>query len=359
MNNQHPEPRKDSKPVIGITHGNINGISYEVLIKAFSDTRIFDFFTPIVYGSSKVASYHRKVLNREDFSFNLIKRPDFANANRANIMNITDDEIRIELGRQTEEASKMSLLAMDTAYRDVLDGSLDAVVNMPVGSSAFRLAGTEFRDVDDYLLTVLNAKDTLLIIVNEYLKIGFVTGHIPFKDIPSVINRELVVRRIEQMNRTLREDFAVSSPEIAVLAMNPHCEVLNDTGEEEKEHIIPAIKECSEKGILVHGPYASDRFFESGAYKKFDAILALYHEQGLLPFRTLSPSTGVLYYSGLPSIITQPAHDSGIPLAGQGEYDPTPTRNAMYLAKKIVQNRALYRSEHGNKHVPMYPEGNE
>lgn len=359
MENQKPVQNKTAKPVIGITHGNINGISYEVLIKAFSDSRIFDFFTPVVYGSSKVASYHRKVLNREDFSFNLVKRPDFAHARRANIINITDKEIRIEIGRQTEEAAKMSILALDTAINDVTHGSIDGIVNLPVGSSAFRLAGTDFHDLDEYLLSAMKSEDIFLFLVNDDMKVGFVTGHIPFKDIPLAINKDLLVKRISQMDNSLKRDFGISSPKIAVLSLNPHCEVLNEIGAEEKEQITPAINECSEKGMQVFGPYSSDRFFEQGEYKKFDAVLALYHDQGLVPFRTLSAADGVLYYSGLPCVITQPAHDSAIKLAGKGEFCPDATRNALYLAQKIIDNQRIYDDDHSTTHLPVYSDYKE
>ncbi len=356
MDTQQPVQRTSSKPVIGITHGNINGVSYEILIKVFTDSRIFDFFTPVVYGSSKVASYHRKVLNREDFSFNLVKRSDFANSRRANIINITENEIRIEMGRQTEEAAKMSILALDTAINDMMHGTLDAIVNLPIGSSVFRLAGTTFHDLDDYLLTVMKAEDTLLFMIDDIMKIGFVTGHIPFRDIPSAIEKHLIVKRITQMNECLKRDFAIPSPEIAVLALNPHCEVLNEIGREEKEHIIPAIKECAEQGMQVYGPFASDRFFESGSFKKFDAVLALYHDQGLVPFRTLSASNGVLYYSGLPCVVTQPAHDSGIQMAGIGDFNPDATRKALFLAQEIVDNQKQYSEDHTIESLRMYPD---
>ncbi len=356
MDNQQPAQRKSSKPVIGITHGNINGVSYEILIKTFSDSRIFDFFTPVVYGSSKVASYHRKVLKREDFSFNLVKKPDFANARRANIINITDNEIRIEMGRQTEEAANMSILALDNAFHDIMAGGLDALVSLPVGSKPFKLAKTRFRDFDDYLLASLKADDTLLFIVNDFIKIGFVTGHIPFKNIAESVTEEMVHKRIGQMHESLVVDFGVPSPRIAVLSLNPHCEVLNETGEEEKVQLIPAIKKAVEAGLEVHGPYAPDRFFGSGDYKKFDGILALYHDQGLLPFRTISDDYGVLYYSGLPCVVTQPAQESSLELAGKGEFSPDAARNAMVLAARIVENQRRYAHDFAQSPVSIHSE---
>ena len=354
MENQQNNQRNDTHPVIGVTHGNINGVSYEVLMKVFSDSRVFDFFTPVVYGSSKVASYHRKVLDYGDFSFNLIKRADFANKNRANIINITDDEIRIELGKATVEAAKMSILALDTAISDFNNRTIDAIVNMPVGGSSFKLAETDFRDTEDYLKSAFGSIDPMMMLVSDELRIAFLSCHIPFINIQDTITPERIEVRITQLNESLRKDFAISTPKIAVLTLNPNCEIDVVLGAEENDGILSVIKKCSDKGIHVLGTYASDQFFESNNYKEFDAVLALYHEQGLLPFRLLSVNPGVIFYSGLPCIVVQPSHDSGLKKAGEGTYNPDATRNAMYLAQKIFFNRKQFAEEHNLRSVPAF-----
>lgn len=354
MENQQSNQRSDTHPFIGVTHGNINGVSYEVLMKVFSDSRVFDFFTPIVYGSSKVASYHRKVLDYGDFSFNLIKRADFANKNRANIINITEEEIRIELGKATAEAAKMSILALDTAISDFNNCSIDAIVNMPVGGSSFALAETDFRDTEDYLKSAFGSIEPMMMLVSDDLRIAFLSCHIPFTNIKDIITSEKVEMRITQLDESLRKDFAINNPKIAVLALNPNCEIDDVLGKEEKDIILPAIKKCSEKGIQVMGSYASDKFFESNNYKKFDAVLALYHEQGLLPFRLLSVNPGVIFYSGLPCVLVQPFHGSGLKNAGKGTYNPDATRNALYLVQKIFLNRKQFTEDHNMRSVPAF-----
>ncbi|HPE85885.1 MAG: 4-hydroxythreonine-4-phosphate dehydrogenase PdxA [Bacteroidales bacterium] len=354
MESQQPYHRKAEKPVIGITHGNINGTSYELLIKNFTDIRIFDFFTPVVYGSSKVASYHRKVLNREDFSFNLIKRPEYANAQRANIINITENEIRIEMGRLTEEASKNGLLAIDQAISDLLHNYIDAIVMLPVENAMFNMAGSSFSGMDKYLAASFQTEEIMTMMVDEQFKIGFVTGPIPFNQICATLSTELLIQRIGQMKNVLSIDFAIPSPTIAVLGLNPHCEKESLAGAEETEIIVPAIEKCMHNGIQVYGPYSAERFFESGAYKKFDGILALYHDQGILPFRTLSNNDGVLLYTDLPGIVVQPAHDSGLEVAGAGDYNPDASRYALYLAAKIVENRYAYSQDNQDPPVRIF-----
>jgi len=354
MENQQSNQRNDTHPFIGVTHGNINGVSYEILMNVFSDSRIFDFFTPVVYGSSKVASYHRKVLDYGDFSFNLVKRADFANINRANIINITEDEIRIELGKATAEAAKMGILALDTAISDYNNHTIDGIVNMPLGSSCFTLAETDFRDTEDYLKSAFGSIEPMMMLVSDELRVAFLSCHIPFTNIHDIITPEKVVARITQLDESLRKDFAINSPKIAVLALNPNCEIDDVIGDEEKDVLLPAIKICSDKGIHVLGTYAADKFFDSNSYKEFDAVLALYHEQGLVPFRLLSINPGVIFYSGLPCIVVQPSHDSGLKMAGQGTYNPDATRNALYLVQKIFLNRKQFIEDHNMRNVPAY-----
>ncbi|PIE88043.1 MAG: 4-hydroxythreonine-4-phosphate dehydrogenase PdxA [Bacteroidetes bacterium] len=354
MENPKSAQRKMPKPVIGITHGDINDASYEVLMDAFSDSRVFDFFTPIVYGSSKAASYYRKLLKREDFNFNLIKRADFAHTQRANIINITDKEIRIERGRATEEAAKMGILSLDLAINDLTEGLLDALVTFSVGSRVFRLAGTAFHALDEYLTSVMKTDDLFLFLVNDMLRVGFVTGHIPFREVLPKIRKELVTKRIEQMHQSLQRDFGVVSPSIAVLALNPHCDVVNEMGAEEQQQIMPAIDHGKAAGIRVEGPFDAGRFFSSESYRKFDAVLAMYHNQGFLPMRTYASTNTTLCFCGLPFMVTQPVFDKkggGLP---RDPWVIERLRNAFFLAQTVVQNRKRYDAERPKRQVPMY-----
>ncbi|PID94214.1 MAG: hypothetical protein CSA95_04035 [Bacteroidetes bacterium] len=354
MENQKSAQRKTHKPVIGITHGDINDDSYAVLIETFSDSRIFDFFTPVVYGSSKAASYYRKLLKRENFNFNLIKKAGFVHAQRANIINITDKEIRIERGRVTKEAAKMGILALDLAMNDLTGGMLDALVTFSVGSRVFRLAETTFHALDEYLASVMHTNDFFIFLVNDMLKVGFVTGHVPFREVLPAIRKELVIKRIEQMSRSLQRDFGIISPSIAVLALNPHCDVLNEIGEEEQQEIIPAINHCKNTGIQVEGPFDASRFFSSESYRKFDAILAMYHNQGFLPMRTYASTNTTLYFAGLPLVIVQPVFDKKGNILTHTPWMVERLRNAFFLAQTVAQNRKQYDEEHPSYQIPMY-----
>lgn len=332
----------EDKPVIGITHGDINGIGYEIITKALADNRIYDFFTPVVYGSSKVASYHRKMLNVSDFAFNLIKKADVANRKRANIVNINDQEIKIELGKSTSIAGELALESLESAIDDMKAGLIDAMVTAPINKYNIQSKDFHFPGHTEYLASKFATEDYLMLMVSQSIRIGVVTGHIPLREVSNSLSTDLLMRKIQIMHQSLLQDFGIRNPRIAILGVNPHASDNGLLGTEEAEIIKPAIDKAYDSGIMVFGPYAADGFFGSSAFTQFDGILAMYHDQGMLPFKTLAFDSGVNYTAGLPVIRTSPAHGTAYDIAGKDQASAESFRAALYLAAEIYHNRRRY-----------------
>lgn len=331
---------KNNRIVVGITHGDINSISYEVIIKALMDTRILESFVPVVYGSPKVAAYHRKALNIENFNFNTIKSVEEANAKKTNIINCIDENIRVELGRSTEVAGEASLLALDAACQDLADGKIDVLVTGPINKHNMQSERFSFPGHTEFLESRFGSKGVLMLMVNDMFRIGVVTGHVPLARVTDYITRDSVLNKIRIMNTSLVEDFACRKPRIAVFGLNPHAGDNGLLGEEEQTHIIPAVTAAQEEGILAFGPFPADGFFASGNIAKFDGILAMYHDQGLIPFKAMSVADGgVNFTAGLPIIRTSPAHGTAYDIVGKGEASADSFRKAIYLACDIYKNR--------------------
>lgn len=335
-------PENESRPIVGITHGDMNSISYEIIIKAFSDNRIFELFTPVVYGSSKVASYHRKTLNVSDFSFNLIKHANTANPKRANIININDQEVKIDLGKSTAIAGELALLALEMATDDLKKGLIDVLVTAPINKKNIQSKDFHFHGHTEYLANKFGNPDHLMLMVSNNLRIGVVTGHIPLREVFNQLNEDLLIRKIKILNQSLLQDFGIRSPRIAVLGLNPHASDEGLIGNEEALIIKPAIDKANEMGMRVFGPYPADGFFGSSTFAQFDGILAMYHDQGMLPFKSLVFETGVNFTAGLPVIRTSPAHGTAYDIAGKDIASPDSFRAALYLACDIFYNRKAY-----------------
>lgn len=328
---------------IGITHGDINGIGYEVIIKTLMDPRVIESCVPIVYGSPKVAAYHRKALNVTNFSFNQINHPSEANTKRANIIDCLDDNVRVELGKSTEHAGEGSFLALKRAIADFKLNLFDVLVTAPINKHNIHSEKFEFKGHTEYLAKEFGTDDVVMLMVTDLLKIAVVAGHVPLKDVPSVITTERILSKLRILNSTLVEDFAITGPRIAVLGLNPHAGDQGLLGSEETDIIIPALKTARDEGIMAIGPYPADGFFGSENFKKFDAVLAMYHDQGLAPFKALMFDKGVNYTAGLPIIRTSPVHGTAFEIAGKDEASPDSFRHALYLAMDLFNNRAIYR----------------
>ena len=336
-------PENENRIVVGITQGDINSISYEIIIKTCLDTRITELFTPIVYGLSKAASYHRKTLNIPDFSFNIIRHADQANAKRPNLVNLHDHEVKIDLGTSTVLAGEMSIQALDAAVEDLKKGHIDVLVTAPVNkNNVAQFLKVPFSGHTEYLAAKLESVDPLMLMVFNKLRIGVVTGHIPLAQVTPKISTDLIVSKLQKLEASLKRDFAISKPRIAVLGVNPHAGDGGLLGNEEQTVITPAIEKVYTKGMLAFGPFPADGFFASDNYREFDAVLAMYHDQGLIPFKTLSAGEGVNFTAGLPFVRTSPAHGTAYDIAGKDIASPDSLRAAIYLACDIFNNRRMW-----------------
>ncbi len=328
-----------NKLKIGVSIGDINGIGIEVLLKTVVDTRITDLCDIIVYGSSKATSFHRKLLGIQDFSFNIINDANQSNPKRANLINCWQDEVKIELGVSTEIAGKYAYIALQKATEDLKLGKIDGLVTLPINKHNVKQAGFEFPGHTEYLQAAAEMKESMMLMVNEQLKVGFVTGHVALKDVAHAITQEKIVHKLSLLNDSLKKDFGVRKPKIAVLGLNPHAGDSGAIGHEEEKTIIPAIEKASQKGLLAFGPYSADGFFGNHKYNQFDAVLAMYHDQGLIPFKSLSYDKGVNYTAGLPFVRTSPAHGTGYDIAGKNIASESSFREAIYKAIDIIRKR--------------------
>lgn len=333
---------KNDKIIVGISHGDINSIGYEVIIKALMDNRIYDNFIPIVYGSAKVAAYHRKAINIDNFSFNIIRTAEEANVKRANIINCIDENIRVELGKPSVQAGEAAVIALDTACQDLASGKIDVLITAPVNKQTVQSETFHFPGHTEYLQEKFKASEVLMLMINDFFRIGVATGHIPLNKVAATLTKELICSKIKILNQSLITDFGIRKPRIAVLGLNPHASDNGLIGNEEAEIIAPAVEQMRTENILAFGPFPADGFFGASSYKKFDAVLAMYHDQGLIPFKSMAFDGGVNYTAGLKYVRTSPAHGTAYELAGQNLAVPDSFRKAIYAACDIFKNRKLH-----------------
>ncbi len=327
---------------VGITHGDINGIGYEVLIKTLLDSRIYSICTPIVYGSPKVAAYHRKALDIDNFTLSSIKTPEEANPKRASIINCVDDDVRVELGKSTPVAGEASRQALMRAVADLKNNKIQALVTSPINKHSIQSQDFNFTGHTEFLQEYFGADEVLMLMAGDLMKVGVVTTHVPLSHVSDELTTETILAKIRILNNSLVKDFGIRKPRIAVLGLNPHAGEEGMLGSEEKDVIIPAIESAREDRLTVFGPFPSDGFFGSGDFARFDGILAMYHDQGLIPFKTLIPDEGVNYTAGLPIIRTSPAHGTAFEIAGSNQARPGSFRKALYLACDIYHHRAQH-----------------
>ncbi len=344
---------KGDKIILGISHGDINGISYEVIMKALADNRIFDFCIPVVYGSPKVAAYHKKALDLENFSFNTIRTIDEAATKKANIINCIDDSARVELGKSTSFAGEASLQALEAAVTDLSEGKIDVIVTAPINKANTKSDKFNFSGHTEYLESRFKSDGVLMLMVNDVMRIGVVTTHVPLSKVNEYITKDTVLNKLRIMTQSLLSDFAIPRPRIAVLGLNPHAGDKGVIGDEEIREIIPAIQAARDEGVMAFGPFPADGFFGSSNFSKFDGILAMYHDQGLVPFKALSVEGGVNFSAGLSVVRTSPAHGTAFDIAGKNEASPDSFRKAIYLACDVFRNRQQYREISANPLAPL------
>lgn len=329
---------------IGLTHGDTNGIGYEVILKALEDVRMADLATFVVYGSAKAAAFYRKAMELPQVQLNRVDSAADARDGQYNIVNVVDEDLKIDPGMATEAAGKAAFTALEAAVADLKAGDIDVLVTAPINKKSIQSADFDFPGHTEYLQDRLggDGDKALMIMCNDNMRIALVTTHTPLAKVSEVITSELIVEKLEQFDRSLRRDFAVQSPRIAVLSLNPHAGEDGLLGEEEEKVIAPAIAAARDKKILAFGPYAADGFFGSSAYTRFDGILAMYHDQGLTPFKTLAMDSGVNFTAGLPFVRTSPDHGTGYDIAAKNLASPDSLRAAIYAAIDIYRNRRIF-----------------
>ena len=339
-----------SKILVGITQGDSNGIGYEVIIKALSDPRILEQFTPVIYGSSKIFSFYRKTIPEiEQMDTNAINNAREAHPKRVNIVNCLPDSAYAEPGQATPESAKAAIACLDRAVEDLKAGEIDVLVTGPINKKAMSGQGFGFPGHTEYIQNAFGVKDVTMLMVSSRIKVGVVTGHIPLKDVAASITEEKILSKLRLINESLQKDFCIDKPRIAVLSLNPHSGDGGLLGDEEGRIIIPAIKKAVDEGILAFGPFSPDGFFGLSHYENFDATLAMYHDQGLAPFKALSFEDGVNFTAGLPVVKTSPDHGTAFEMAGRDEADPLSMRAAIFTAIDIFRKREQFRQLQENK----------
>ena len=328
---------------VGITQGDINGVGYEVIFKVFEQEEMLGLCTPVIYGSPKVAIYHRNACGIQT-NFNIVATAAEARDGQVNMVNcFGEQEIKIEFGKPTEEAGNAAYVALERAVKELGEGKIDVLVTAPINKNTIQREGFQFPGHTEYIeQRVGNGQKALMILASEQLRVALVTTHLPVSHIAEHITKEAVMEKLDILQQTLLRDYSIDNPRIAVLSLNPHCGDGGLLGTEEKDIIQPAIVESFKKGIRCFGPYAADGFFGTGNYQRFDAVLAMYHDQGLAPFKALAMEDGVNYTAGLPVIRTSPDHGVAYDIAGKNQADPASMRKAIYAAIDICRNRQRY-----------------
>ena len=330
---------EDNKIRIGITQGDINGVGYEVILKTFAEPAMLELCTPIVYGSPKVAAYHRKSLDLPT-NFSIVESAEDAAPDRLSIVNCNDDEVKVEFANPTFEAGHAALAALEKAVEEYKKGLIDVIVTAPINKHTIQSKDFHFPGHTEYIEQTLGeGEKALMILMKNDLRVALVTGHIPVSKIASVLNKELIKEKLRIFHRSLKLDFDIEIPRIAVLSLNPHAGDEGLLGTEEQDIIIPAMKEAGEEDILCFGPFPVDGFMGAGGFSHFDGILAMYHDQGLAPFKALAMDEGVNFTAGLPVVRTSPAHGTAYDIAGKGVASEDSFRQAIYVAIDVYRNR--------------------
>ena len=325
---------------VGISVGDINGIGLEIILKTFEDNRMIDFCVPIIFCSSKVVSYHNKALNL-NIQINSVNSIDKVVQTKINVVNIWDEPVDIELGKETDNGGKYAFLSLQAATEALQNNKIDVIVTAPINKHNIQSKEFKFKGHTEYLESIFEG-DSLMILMTDELRIGLITGHIPVQEISENITSELIKKKVLIMHKSLIQDFAITKPKIAVLGLNPHCGDNGVIGKEDDEIIRPTIDEIQKDGKLVYGPYAADSFFGSESYKNFDAVLAMYHDQGLAPFKTMAFGKGVNFTAGLNIIRTSPDHGTAYEIAGKNKANFSSFKEAIFVAIKIFKSRKNY-----------------
>jgi 4-hydroxythreonine-4-phosphate dehydrogenase len=331
--------RPTDKPRIGITLGDINGIGPEVTIKALSDNRLLNMITPVIYGSSKVLSFYKKLMNNEDFNYSQVRNRGQYFPKSINVVSSWDENLEAHPGKASTQTGAAALQALKQASTDLKEGLLDALVTAPIDKHTIHSDEFPFKGHPEFLAEFFGAKEHLMLLVNDTLRVGLVTGHVPLREVAPLITRERVESKLKALEQTLRKDFGITKPKIAVLGLNPHAGDGGVIGDEDEKILKPLINDLKNQGKTVFGPHPPDGFFAAGNYLKYDGILAMYHDQGLIPFKSMAFDTGVNFTAGLSVIRTSPDHGTAYPIAGKNQASENSMRQAIYTAVDIFKAR--------------------
>lgn len=344
---------------VGITHGDTNGVGYEIILKAFAEQTMFEVCTPVVFGSAKIGSYHRKALGIET-QFHFVNSAKDAVDGRLNLVNCFDNDVNVEFGRTSQEAGRAAYWALEAATEALKNGEIDVLVTAPICKNAIQSPDFNFAGHTEYLANRIGeGNEPLMVLANDVMRVALVTTHLPISEVAAAITKENVAKKIHQLNKSLQHDFLISAPRIAVLGLNPHNGDDGVMGHEEKEAIAPAVQEAVEQGIQCFGPYPADGFFGAGMFSHFDAVLAMYHDQGLAPFKALSMDNGVNITAGLPYVRTSPDHGTAFDIAGCNKASEASFRQAIYTAIDIHRNRKADDEARKNPLPKLYHERKE
>jgi 4-hydroxythreonine-4-phosphate dehydrogenase len=340
---------------VGITHGDTNGVGYEVILKCFASNDILELCTPIVYGSSKILNYHKKALGITTTQINVARDVAHIREGALNLVEVINDEVKVELGQPGKQAGKAAFEALEAAVSDLKRGDIDVLVTAPINKDNIHSEEFNFPGHTEYLeASTGDGEKALMILCNDTMRVALVTTHVPLAKVAQAINKENIIQKLHTFNESLMRDFGIQNPRIAVLALNPHSGDNGLLGNEEKDIIAPAIQEASDDHIMCFGPYAADGFFGNNQYRRFDGVLAMYHDQGLAPFKTIAMNEGVNVTAGLPIVRTSPDHGTGYDIAGKGVASEASMRHAIFTAIDIYRNRQRYDDMYRNPLKKQY-----
>ena len=338
----------NEKPIIGITTGDLNGIGTELIIKTFSDSRMLDLCTPVVFASNKLINYYRKIVADHPLNFSSTKDLTKLNPKQVNIFTCWEEEVPIQPGALTESGGKYAIRSLMVAAQCLKDQQLDALVTAPIHKSNTQIPDFPYTGHTPFLKEKFGAKDVLMLLYNHSLRVGLVTEHIPVAKISTAVTKEAILSKLNILRETLIKDFGIDRPRIAVLGLNPHAGDEGQIGNEEQTIIKPLIDQMQQQGHLIYGPYSADAFFARSSYTQFDAVLAMYHDQGLIPFKTIAQGEGVNFTAGLPVIRTSPDHGTAFDIAGKNIADPSSFREAIFRAIDLLRQRKTYTENTAN-----------
>jgi 4-hydroxythreonine-4-phosphate dehydrogenase len=339
---------EDKRYSVGITIGDFNGVGPEVIIKTLEDERIFKFCTVVIYGQKSVISYYTRHFKIQNFNVHEVTEAAPINPKIPNIINCWPEQVQINPGEATAEGGNHAMICLNAAIKDLTEGKIDVLVTGPVNKSSISQTHPDFKGQTEYISKAAGNENSMMLLVDEGLRVGLVTNHVSLKDVTGKIDINLIISKIEILNQTLKQDFLISKPRIAILGLNPHAGDNSLLGKEEKDIIAPAVNRAKEKGIIAVGPFSADGFFGMHHYRQFDAVLAMYHDQGLVPFKTLSFGTGVNYTAGLNIIRTSPDHGTAFDIAGKDLASPDSLRAAIFSGIDIAEKRAAYKEMTAN-----------